>query len=119
MRFLLISFSLFFSLPRTCLVTRMYKYLNTAVSSLPLRHSPVMTLTSSEREDSLAALLPAPSWEAGIESEGPGLGSWESEKGTLASLPLLSSRPGSQCPTCGSERISAYMRQRSICILCH
>ena len=70
-----------------------------------------MTLTSSEREDSLTALLPAPSWEAGIEAESyPGLGSWESDKGTLPTLPLLS-RPGSQCPTCGSERVSAYMRQ--------
>ena len=71
-----------------------------------------MTLTSSEREDSLSALLPAPSWEAGIEAESfqAGLGSWESDKGTLPTLPLLSSQRGSQCPTCGSERVSAYMR---------
>ena len=45
----------------------------------------VMTLTSSEREDSLSALLPAPSWEAGIEAESyqTGLGSWESDKAQL------------------------------------
>ena len=93
----------------------MYKYLNISLSDTWT----VMTLTSSEREDSLTALLPAPSWEAGIEAESyPGLGSWESEKGTLATLPLLTSRPGSQCPTCGSERVSAYMRQGSMHAVC-
>ena len=97
----------------------MYKYLNISLSLLS-DLSTVMTLTSSEREDSLTALLPAPSWEAGIEAESyPGLGSWESEKGTLPTLPLLTSRPGSQCPTCGSERVSAYMRHAAIlCMVC-
>ena len=76
-----------------------------------------MTLNSSEREDSSEQLLvtavAAGSWDA-AEYEQYQFG--DSEKGTL---PLISGRPGSQCPTCGSERMSAYMRQGSSTILYH
>ena len=71
-----------------------------------------MTLNSScDREDSSQQLLvtavAAGSWDA-AEYEQYQFG--DSEKGIL---PLISGRPGSQCPTCGSERMSAYMRQDS------
>ena len=66
----------------------------------------VLTLTGSEREDSCQQLLvtAGSSWDA-AEYEQYQFG--DSEKGTL---PLISGRPGSLYPTCGSERVSTYMR---------
>ena len=60
-----------------------------------------MTLTSSEREDSCQQLLEYEQYQFG-----------DSEKGTL---PLISTHSGTQCPSCGSERVSAYMRHGRLC----
>ena len=72
-----------------------------------------MTLTASEREDSCQLLLSAAgaaggSWEA-AEYEAYQCG--DSERGTLPLIAGSAARPASQCPTCGSERVSAYMRR--------
>lgn len=107
-----LTYLLYFSAalpPWTCLVNRLYKlFLNIFlfVSCLMI----VVTLTSSEREDSSEQLLPV-SWDQ-AEYEQYQFG--DSEKGTL---PLISGH--GQCPKCGAERVSTYMRQGYITLHTH
>ena len=61
---------------------------------------PVLTLNHTDRDDSCQQLLT--SWDS--EQYG------DSERGTLLSGGMLG-RPPSQCPTCGTERTSAYLRE--------
>ena len=106
------SLSLLFLLLWNCLVKLAYVQ-NFFTFCKIFLNTKVMTLTASEREDSCQLLLSAAgaaggSWEA-AEYEAYQCG--DSERGTLPLIAGSAARPASQCPTCGSERVSAYMRR--------
>ena len=66
----------------------------------------VLTLNHTDRDDSCQQLLS--NWDSDhCDQYG------DSERGTLLSGGM-SGRPPSQCPTCGTERTSAYLREIAI-----